>query len=780
MALPVWAWAGSVVSGLFLAWAWYTHGRCLTKAFAALLLTLFFMGAGLFRHHDRAYHQNPLHTLGFSDYMDVEGTLYRSPSRRPDSDLLYLRVRAADFRQIHMPLRGNLRVSVPRSPYFSLQHGLLTGDRVRIAVRLLPFPGYRNAPGVSRERPFQVQNIHRLAHTKSPALVERLSRGRPASLTRAVSSLKHRFQDVIEKQFGNSDLENMTQEGAVLEALLLGERGRLADVTARDFQASGLFHLLAISGAHIAILTFFLYSLLRRLALPEALRCLLMLFALFFFTLLVEGRPSVMRAGLMASLYLLGKTLWRDVNLYNTLSISALILLWVRPVSLFDLGFQLTYAATLSILLFHSRLKRFFPRFPLRLNDILAVTVAAQMGVLPFSVRAFNRVTLVPVFLNAAAFPLVAAIMIGGYAYLPVAGLLPSLAGPAAFPLRFLLQGLLALAHIGSRVPLLTYRIPTPSLTVCAAYVLALLAWRLPKFFKGQAMVTAWATALTLAILVLHPLSPARTGLSVSFMDVGHGDAILVELPGRKTMLVDGGGQREGTYDIGERVVSPFLWDRGIKHVDAVVLTHPHPDHGRGLQAVARNFSVGEFWEGGAYPKAPSTLGLHAELPEELPRRSLSRGDRIHKEGVRIEVLHPGAGDTDSSSEANRDSLVLRLVYGRTALLLTGDILAGSEREILEMCGEIGAAVLKSPHHGSRSSSSRAFLDAVSPRIVVISCGRQRQGLPAHEVLRRYVRMGALVYRTDIHGAITITSDGMTVSVRTAVPIPPIRTGYSP
>jgi competence protein ComEC len=293
-------------------------------------------------------------------------------------------------------------------------------------------------------------------------------------------------------------------------------------------------------------------------------------------------------------------------------------------------------------------------------------------------------------------------------------------------------------------------------------------------------MVTAWATALTLALLVLHPLSPARTGLSVSFMDVGHGDAILVELPGRKTMLVDGGGQREGTYDIGERVVSPFLWDRGIKHVDAVVLTHPHPDHGRGLQAVVRNFSVGEFWEGGAHPKAPSTLGLHAELPEELTRRGLFRGDRIHKGGVRIEVLHPGAGDTDSSSEANRDSLVLRLVYGRTALLLTGDILAGSEREILEECGEIGAAVVKAPHHGSRSSSSRAFLDAVSPQCVVISCGRQRQGLPAHEVLRRYVRMGALVYRTDIHGAITITSDGMTVSVRTAVPIPPIKTGYSP
>ncbi len=780
MALPVWAWACCVAAGLFLAWAYYTRDRSLTKAFGALLLTLFFMGAGLFSHHDRAYHRNRLHTLRFGEYMDVEGTLYRSPGRRPDRDLLYLRVRAVDFRKIRMPLQGNLRVSVPRSPYFSLQPGLLIGDQVRIAVRLLAFPGYRNSPGVSRELPYQVQNIHRLAHTKSPALVERLSRGHACSLTRAVSSLRRRFQDSIENQFRGSAPDSITQEGAVLEALLLGERGRLEDVTTRDFQASGLFHLLAISGAHIAILTLFLYSLLRRLALPETLRCILMLLALFFFSLLVEGRPSVVRACLMASLYLLGKTLWRDVNLYNTLSISALVLLWARPVSLFDLGFQLTYTATLSILLFQSRLKRFFPRLPLRLNEILAVTVAAQMGVLPFSVRAFNRVTLVPLLLNAAALPLVAGIMVGGYAYLSVAGMLPGLAGTAAFPLRFLLQALLTLARLGGRMPLVTYRIPTPSLMVCAAYVLFLLAWRLPRFFKGQAMVTASGFVLSLALLIFHPISPARSGLSVSFIDVGHGDAILVELPGRETMLVDGGGQREGTFDIGERVVSPFLWNRGIKHVDTMVLTHPHPDHARGLQAVARNFSVGEFWESAAQLAATPTLGLSAELPEDLSRGRLSRGHRFEKAGVRIEVLHPEANDTNSSSDANRDSLVLRLVYGRTALLLTGDILAGSEREILEECGGIRAVVLKSPHHGSRTSSSRAFLDAVSPQIVVISCGRQRQGLPAHEVLGRYLRMGAVVYRTDIHGAITVTSDGMSVSVRTAVPIPPIRTGYVP
>jgi competence protein ComEC len=778
MTLPAWAWACCAMASLFLAWVCHSHVRSLSKAWGMLLLTLFFLGAGLLSHHDRAYHRNSLHTLACAEYLDVEGTLYRSPSRRLDRDLLYLRVEAVAFHKRRIPLRGNLRISVPRSPHFFLQPRLLTGDRIHVAARLLPFPGYRNTPGASKERPFQLQNIHRLAHTKSPALVDLLSRGHGWSIPRAAASLRQAFRRVIERQFRNPTREILTQEGAVLEALLLGERGRLEDSTTRDFQAAGLFHLLAISGAHIAIVTFFLYAFVRRLPLTEGLRCILMLLALFFFSLLVEGRPSVVRACLMASLYLLGKALWKDVNLFNTLSISALILLWAHPVSLFDLGFQLTYAATCSILLFQPRMKHLFPRFPLRLHEILTVTLTAQMGVLPFSVRAFNRVTLAPLILNAAAFPLVAAIMVGGYAFLTIGGILPGLAAVAAWPVRLLLQALLALARFGSGMPILTYRIPTPALTACAAYTVFLLAFRLPRLFRGQAIVAAAGFTLSLAFLVLPPICPSRPGLAVSFIDVGHGDAILVELPGRETMLVDGGGQRDGSFDIGERVVSPFLWSRGIRRVDTLVLTHPHPDHGGGLQAVARNFRVGEFWEGES--QAPSTLKELIGLQEDVSRSRLARGESFKRAGVGIEVLHPDPTDTNSAPEANRESLVLRLVYGDTGFLLTGDILAGSEREILEKGGEIGACVLKSPHHGSRYSSSRAFLEAVSPQIVVISCGRKRQGLPSHEVLRRYLKMGALVYRTDIHGAITVTSDGTTVSVRTVVPIPPLRTGYDP
>ncbi len=778
--LPVGAWSCCVAAWLFLSWVFFLHYHSLPRALCCLLLTQFCIGAGLSCHHDRSYHRNRLHTLRSSEYLDVEGMLYRSPVERGERDHLYVRITALHLGKKRIEMRGNLRVSVPKSPHFTLPTQLLPGDRVRAAVRLHAFPGYRNTPGVSLERPYQIRAIHRLASTKSPGLVERLSQGRPGSLKRMVSALRQRLLRTITQQFWDPRSNHIQQQGAVLEALLLGERGRLDAETIREFQASGLYHLLAISGAHIAILSLFLFTILRRLGLPEWMQCSWMLLALLFFYALVDGRPSVGRACLMASLYVLGKTLWKDVNLLNSLASSALILLFLRPASIFDLGFQLTFAATLSIILFLSRIKRLLPRLPLRLHDLLAVTLAAQAGVISLTVRAFHRVTWVPLFLNAAALPLVAGIMGGGYIFLLTAGLMPGLAGPAAWPVRALLTALMVLARLGSRISMLTYRVPTPPLVVCAAYLFFLLTWLLPKYFKVQYRIQAMGFGISLFLLLYQPFSAGRSDLAVSFIDVGHGDAILVEMPDRTTMLVDGGGQREGTYDIGEHVVSPYLWDRGVKRIDTVVLTHPHPDHSRGLQAVFRNFEVGEFWDAAAQPAEGELSRLHGDLRASIPHIRQYRGRRIKRGDVWVEVLHPAVEPQVAHSDPNRDSLVLRLSYGRTAILLTGDITASAEQEILGRCGEIEAVVMKSPHHGSRSSSTRPFLDAVAPRIVVISTGRQRAGLPAVEVLTRYLSLGIDVYRTDVHGAVTVVSDGTTVHVQTTVPLPPLRIGYAP
>jgi competence protein ComEC len=253
-------------------------------------------------------------------------------------------------------------------------------------------------------------------------------------------------------------------------------------------------------------------------------------------------------------------------------------------------------------------------------------------------------------------------------------------------------------------------------------------------------------------------------------IDVGQGDALLVEFPGRKTMLVDGGGFPDSPFDVGEKVVSPVLWRKGIKRLDVLVLTHAHPDHLAGLVAVAANFPVGEFWEADPAPEEPAYAELTRRLASSTIRRRLSRGFIWRTAGVRVEALHPGPGPGPAGvAAANDRSLVLRISFGREAFLLAGDIGFGAEREILASCSDLRSRVFKAPHHGSNSSSSAPFLERVRPREVLISVGAgNRYGFPAGPVLGRCARAGAAVLRTDLHGAVEASTDGRGTLIRTA------------
>jgi competence protein ComEC len=234
-------------------------------------------------------------------------------------------------------------------------------------------------------------------------------------------------------------------------------------------------------------------------------------------------------------------------------------------------------------------------------------------------------------------------------------------------------------------------------------------------------------------------------------------------------MLIDGGGFPEGTFDVGENVVSSFLWRKGIKKIDYLVLTHAHPDHLNGLKAVSKNFKIGEFWEAFSPSENEDYEELQKKLPESTVAQRLFRGTS-HQEGrVKIDILHPEEREFTVSRVHNDDSLVLRITSGQISFLLPGDIGVPVEKDILEEFPGIRCQVLKSPHHGSRTSSSEDLLRAIAPRIVVISVGAGNvYGFPDKEVLERYERIGAKVYRTDIHGSVEITLRDQDITVRTA------------
>jgi competence protein ComEC len=384
----------------------------------------------------------------------------------------------------------------------------------------------------------------------------------------------------------------------------------------------------------------------------------------------------------------------------------------------------------------------------------------------------FHRITALGLVANVPAVLLTGLIVPLGFLSLgagvlwqPLGQALGHVLAPAVGALLWSVE---TVSHLSSA----SYRVPSPPLPVVIGFLAAAVLFSAAILTaKRRAARAAGAAVLVMALLIaIHPFRPQlqRGRLEVTVLDVGQGDSIFVAFPGGRTMLVDAGGlpgssfirSRRPGMDVGEDVVSPFLWTRGLKRLDTVVLTHAHQDHLGGLAAVLRNFQVGELWVGREV-RTPAFAALLALAHQrDTPVIQRQRGDTFNWDGIHLRVLWPASGGPVDTAR-NDDSLVLRLETGSESVLLAGDIEQPVERALAIGGDVLTAQFLKIPHHGSPSSTTEAFLDSVRPRFVAISAGENNPfGHPSPDVLERIVREGARLYRTDRHGAITLLADG--------------------
>ena len=665
----------------------------------------------------------------------VEGTLTdfwsgRSPQAR--STLAAERVRVgASWRSF--PAEVTIFVS-GETPVASVAE---RGDRVRLTGKLEE----EDLPASDRELP-RAWPRYRLS-VKSARMVE--SRG--ATLVSALIWPNRYLFGCLPPAGGERGERYERDVRGPLAALLLGRTSELDRGLVARYRRGGLYHLLVVSGLHVVLEAGLVASVLGLVGVRGKTRDALLLASVFLFVLVGGANPPAARAGLVVGVFLLTRLLERPIGSAQAIGLSALVLFLASPAALFSVGTVLTFAAVCGIALFSAPIRERLPARPDWLWSGLAGTLAAEAATAPVLFWRFNIVAAGAWLTTPLAIPLSAALIaLGGvlllvYAIGLPAGLLEVLFGTGARLLEWLAERATGAAFLR----------PTPPLwgMIVAAGLLGAAALRsAPRRLRQASAVAAGAT---FAAFVLRPgpSGPAE-GFSIEALDVGQGDAILLRWE-RSAILVDGGGPFDAdATDFGRTRVLPKLLDRGVTRLDAVMLTHPHPDHALGLFAVLEELPVGELWQSAGEDEGEFQARLSALAEGRRVRvRVMSAGDVFERGGARLIVLNSG-GPMRKKDGVNNQSIVALFERDGRSALLTGDIGAPAEDALRDGGSAPHADVLKVAHHGSRTSTSPGFVDAVSPRLALLSCGRRnRFGHPSPATLRTLGRRCIPVLRTD-------------------------------
>ncbi len=825
----------AVVAFILAGIVFLRFGRLFTAAAVSLLswMLLGFLGACIAEQPRPADHVISLVEEGHIQLrtpLRWHGVLRDEPTRLPWGTGYDIELSGVELEGTLHSTRGGLRLSFAPRPDGPPLPELHAGDTVEVVTEAKQPQVFKNEGAFDTRGYLAQQNINLVGTLRAPELIQRVSSATPTMGTR-LARVRRQLREEIDQLFAKTP-----QVAGVLRAMLLGDRSFVDRAEATDFQKTGVFHVLVVAGLHVGAIAFALYWMGRKLRLSPAWTTLFTLTLLFFYVAVVEQRPPVLRAAMMAGIVVLGGFFFRRLELLNSASVAALILLVAKPLALRDSSFQLTFVAIgciagLAAPWLEKRVQpyvralrgwrdvtrdaahepkqaqfridlRFLAQWlfawlspgirratensyigglslTFRVCELLVVTLALQIGMLPLMARDFHRITLFAPLVNLAAVPLTGVVVPLGFLTLTAGMIAPPAGKLLAAPLTWVTVLLLRVVQWFAHFQRWSYRIPGPPFWLIALFfvvaVLLVAEMRIKHTTNRTTALGLWTMWITCALAIaIYPFGVKRTRgkLELTVLDVAQGDSLFVVTPGGKTLLIDGGGafggfsgseERNGV-DPGEEAVSPYLWARGFRRLDVVALTHAHQDHIGGLRAILENFRVGRLWIGREV--ASPALARLEELARarNIPIEHELRGRSFSWDGVEGRFLWPETALTEVAHSAkNNDSLVLRLSFGHQGMLLPGDAENQAEREILaeNSTEALHADVLKIGHHGSKNSTTPEFLSAVKPQIGIISAGEDNPyGHPNPELLERLGNAGVRILRTDRNGAVHVLADG--------------------
>ncbi|MGE5644428.1 MAG: ComEC/Rec2 family competence protein [Acidobacteriota bacterium] len=701
------------------------------------------------------------------------------------------------------------RVSLYARPGETLPD-LRYGQRIEMEARVRRTHNFRNPGSFDYAAYLARQDIYWNASGRASSV--RVLAGRCGSRFRqALFDLRSAALGRIANLYGGD-----SYNAGMMQAILIGENANLEKIWTEDFRRTGTYHALVISGLHVTVLAGFLLFLLRICFVPEPPALAATTLAAWLYALVSGWTAPVVRSAAGFTLFVAARYFYRRPRLLNILALIAGVLVAFDPEQMFDASFQLSFLSVAAIAALavpvidrtsaplarglrglsdigrdprldpraaHFRVEvrlvaqtlALWTRIPERAclgalglglraffyaYELVVVSAIVQFGLaLPMAIY-FHRLSITGLTANLFVVPLMSAVVPVGFIAIFTGWKFMAVA--AGWLLAA--AGWVARLHVRWEPE---WRIPNPPVWLALAFAasLMLLAFRLSSLKR---LCVLCVSAVALLLLIWHPFAGkvAPGVFEATAIDVGQSESLFLAFPDGKLMLLDGGGfpsmgaRPKPRLDIGEDVVSPYLWTRSIRRLDTIVLSHPHEDHIGGLAAVVANFRPKELWTG-AVADCPEWRRLRAEAARCGVRIvAMEAGRRFRYGGAGIEVLAPEPGHEPSAKAPNNDSLVLRMSYGRHAFLFTGDIERRVESELVQ-AGLAHADVLKVPHHGSRTSSTEPFLEAVRPAFGLISAGFENSfGNPHPAVVSRYEDRQATLLRTDACGLVSVISDG--------------------
>ena len=711
----------------------------------------------------------------------VVGELREDAATTVAGTSITLDVREADGEHV----AGGVRISVAGGLAIAAAPAWRAGRLLAIDAQLREPLDYRD-PGVPSDRArLARQGVILVGSSKSAALVSIRAKG--SAVAEAAASLRAWVRAGTADAVGRWS----PPSAGVVTAILIGDRTGLAQDDERRLQEAGTYHVIAISGGNIALLTALLVALGRTARLPARPTALASIGVLAFYGYAAGLAPSVLRATVAGMIYLAARAADHRGAALNAIGVAAAFACVTAPLSVLDPGFVLSFGATFAIIVAvrrlspsrvarkdrpRSRMKRAVTAVVFAAQALGAATICAEIALAPASAFLFGRVSLAGLLLNFAAIPLMSIIQIAGLVAVFLVPLSSSLAGMAGWIAHVCTLGLLRSAALVDVAPWLVIDVPPPALWVVACWYVgwaAILVTRRHVYrWIALALIIAAAlpawSGLPSARKDLVPPPPPGWTRTVVF-DVGQGDATLLWPAGARPLLVDAGGVPGSSFDLGRRVTLPAAWAFGVRRLSALVVTHGDPDHIGGAPAILRALAPLEIWEGVPVPTHEPLQRLHASADRAgIPWIARRTGEALTIGSAAIRVLNPPAPDWERPRVRNDDSIVLDVRIGDVAIVLPGDITQAVEPAVAAHFEPAPLVILKAPHHGSAGSSSQRFIDALNPAAVIFSAGRRNPfGHPAPAVVDRYRTAGVRTFSTADDGAVVIDTDGHTAVVWT-------------